>query len=46
MLFKENQKDRQQMHANSSSKILKEFTSLVTAGSSKISFLQFCSASS
>ena len=26
MLFKENQKDRQQAHANISSKILKEFT--------------------
>lgn len=29
------------MHANSGSKILKEFTNLVSNGSNKISFLQF-----
>ncbi len=34
-------RDRQQMHANISSKILKEFTNLVTTGTNKISFLQF-----
>ena len=43
MLYKESQKDRQQqMYANSSSKILKEFNQLVTQGTHKLSFLQFC----
>ena len=43
MIFKESQNDRQQVHQNSSSKILKEFTNLITTGTNKISFLQFSS---
>ena len=43
MMFKGNTKGKgKPLHGNTHSKILKEFTHLVTTGTNKISFMQFC----
>ena len=47
MMFKGNQKTKSQpLHGNAHSKLFKEFTSLVSSGTNKISFLQFREADS
>ena len=43
MMFKGNTKGKgKPLHGNTHSKVLKEFTHLVTTGTNKISFMQFC----
>ena len=43
MMFKGNTKGKgKPLHGNTHSKILKEFTHLVTTGTNKLSFMQFC----